>query len=92
MADATALLEENPPQNLEQGQRESREPGTPIRLHGVKWRDYVDLCDLIGERHVRTSFIDGDVEIMTLSFEHEYWNRRPDRVPSMFSFRLPASR
>jgi Uma2 family endonuclease len=73
MVNGKALLDE-PPQRIEESRPKiHREPGIPIQLHGVKWRDYVALCDLIGEVHVRTSFIDGEVEIMTVSSEHEIW-------------------
>ena len=72
MANGTALIEDAP-QVQEPRPRTTRPPGVPIHLHGVSWSDYVELCDLIGEVHVRTSFINGEVEIMTLSYEHEFW-------------------
>ena len=45
---------------------------SPIRLSGVKWQDYLALSDLI-EPRTRTSFSGGEMELMTLSYEHEYW-------------------
>ena len=48
------------------------QPGVPIRLRGMSWYDYLALSDLIDPR-TRTSFSEGVMEIMTLSYEHEFW-------------------
>jgi len=54
-------------------EREPRtQPGAPIRLRGMSWYDYLALADLIDPR-TRTSFSEGVMEIMTLSYEHEFW-------------------
>src|SRR6266446_3001561 len=40
-------------------------------LHGVSWQGYETLLREIGERHLRMTYDNGDLEFMTLSFGHE---------------------
>jgi Uma2 family endonuclease len=40
-------------------------------LSGVDWKAYVGLGDLLGERHVRLTYDGRNLELMTLSSEHE---------------------
>src|SRR3954462_2349671 len=42
-----------------------------IVLHDVSWLAYETLLHEIGQRHVRLTYDDGVLEIMTLSFGHE---------------------
>lgn len=46
-------------------------PEQRIVLHNIGWRTYETLLADAGESHVRFTFDDGDLEIMTLSYEHE---------------------
>jgi Uma2 family endonuclease len=67
MTNGTAVLE--PPKARATG----LEPGVPIRLRGLQWNDYLALTQIIGERHFRTFFCDGEMEILMPSTEHEGW-------------------
>jgi Uma2 family endonuclease len=42
-----------------------------IVLNHISWKAYETLLRDVGERHVRLTYDDGDLEIMTLSFGHE---------------------
>src|ERR1043165_9320997 len=42
-----------------------------IVLHNISWQGYENLLREIGDRHVRLTYDNGDLEIMTLSFAHE---------------------
>jgi Uma2 family endonuclease len=42
-----------------------------IVLNHISWKAYETLLREVGERHVRLTYDDGDLEIMTLSFGHE---------------------
>jgi Uma2 family endonuclease len=46
-------------------------PGHRLRLSGVDWRTYVTMSDLFMDRPVRFTYDRGELEIMTLSPEHE---------------------
>jgi Uma2 family endonuclease len=43
-----------------------------IVLENISWETYERLLREVGERHIRMTYDDGDLEIMTLSFGHEY--------------------
>ncbi len=40
-------------------------------LHSVSWEGYETLLREVGDRHLRMTYDDGDLELMTLSFGHE---------------------
>jgi Uma2 family endonuclease len=40
------------------------QPGVPVRLANVGWHDYDRFLALIGQRHFRTSYADGEFEIV----------------------------
>ena len=40
-------------------------------LHSVSWHGYETLLREIGDRHLRITYDNGDLELMTLSFGHE---------------------
>src|SRR4051812_13714127 len=42
-----------------------------IVLENITWETYERLLREAGERHIRMTYDDGDLEIMTLSFGHE---------------------
>jgi Uma2 family endonuclease len=43
-----------------------------IVLHSVSWQGYESLLREIGDRHLRLTYDNGDLEFMTLSFGHEH--------------------
>jgi Uma2 family endonuclease len=49
------------------------QPGVPVRLHGLKWNDYVAISQIIGDRRLRTFYCDGEMEILMPSSTHEIW-------------------
>jgi Uma2 family endonuclease len=46
-----------------------------VLLHGVRWSTYVALLEDMDNRHIRLTYDDGDLEIMTLSSPHE-WSKK----------------
>jgi Uma2 family endonuclease len=46
-----------------------------LLLHHIPWEDYLKLVEVFGEHHVRMTYDQGDLEIMTPSYEHEFENR-----------------
>ena len=43
-----------------------------VTLHGVRWQDYEALLAIRGESNaVRVAYLDGELELMSPSFEHE---------------------
>jgi hypothetical protein len=42
-----------------------------VLLDNISWQTYERLQREVGERHVRLTYDDGDLEIMTLSYAHE---------------------
>jgi len=42
-----------------------------FRLSDISWPTYVTYSDGLGPRHVRVTYDQGEMELMTLSFEHE---------------------
>jgi len=42
-----------------------------VLLHGVRWSTYEALLEDMGDRHIRLTYDDGSLEIMTLSLRHE---------------------
>ena len=44
-----------------------------FRLSDVSWEAYDTFTDLLGERHVRITFDRGELELMTVSPEHEHY-------------------
>src|SRR5947207_1702021 len=50
-------------------------PGRRLRLSGVDWRTYVAMSDLFLDRPIRFTYDRGELEIMTLSPEHERLKR-----------------
>jgi Uma2 family endonuclease len=49
------------------------EPGMPVHLGNMDWDGYIAITEIIGERHLRTYYADGDMEILMPSTEHESW-------------------
>lgn len=43
-----------------------------VQLHGIRWQDYETLLDMRGEDSgTRVTYLDGELELMTPSFDHE---------------------
>jgi Uma2 family endonuclease len=59
-----------------------------IVLFDVGWRVYEMLLEAVGDRNIRLTYDDGDLEIMTLSLSHENWKKRIARLIEMLSFEL----
>jgi Uma2 family endonuclease len=47
-----------------------------LRLSLVPWQDYVAICDAMGERRLRVTYDQGELEIMSLSRKHERSKKR----------------
>lgn len=48
-----------------------------VVLRGVTWADYERLLEIRGDdRSPRMSYLDGSLELMTPSFDHDDWSRR----------------
>jgi Uma2 family endonuclease len=45
-------------------------------LDAVDWASYVKIADGVGERHVRVTYDQGSIELMTTSYRHEWWSDR----------------
>jgi Uma2 family endonuclease len=50
---------------------QSRESDS-VLLHGVRWSTYEALLEDMGDRHIRLTYDNGDLEIMTVSPRHEW--------------------
>jgi Uma2 family endonuclease len=51
-----------------------------LRLSLVPWEAYVAFCDGLGERHIRMTYDQGEMEIMTVSRKHERNKKRLGRL------------
>ncbi len=63
-------------------------PEVTLTLYGISWDTYEDLLEAVGEAPaLRISYNDGVVQIMTISFEHEFFaeciSRLVDRLSSI---------
>ena len=45
--------------------------GETVALHDVDWEGYETLLKLVGDRHVRVTYLEGCVELMSPSYRHE---------------------
>jgi Uma2 family endonuclease len=50
--------------------------GQRLRLDDVSWQTYEKLLDALGDRPLRLTYDRGSLEIMILSWGHEWWKRR----------------
>lgn len=57
-------------------------------LEGVSWDDYEALLEKAGERPFRSTYDNGRLEIMTLSFEHEWLKRNLGRLIDLLAIVL----
>jgi hypothetical protein len=48
-------------------------PEATLTLHGMSWKTYEDILEMVGEAPaLRISYNEGVIQIMTVSFEHEF--------------------
>ena len=56
-------------------------PEATLTLHGINWETYEELLATVGEAPaLRLSYNDGVMQIMTVSFEHEYFSACLDHL------------
>lgn len=60
-------------------------------LDGISWESYEKLLQALGERHLRVTYDQGDLEIMTLSPEHEELARLLDLLVFALADELSAT-
>lgn len=61
-------------------------PETTLTFRGVSWQTYEDLLEQVGEAPaLRISFNEGVMQIMTVSFEHEYFSEVLDQLVGRLS-------
>lgn len=51
-----------------------------LRLSGIPWDAYVAFCDGLGERYIRVTYDQGEMEVMTVSRRHEKGKKRLGRL------------
>src|SRR5438067_12027158 len=51
-----------------------------FRLDAIDWQSYVKIAEGIGERHVRVTYDQGSIELMTTSYRHEWWSDRRETI------------
>ena len=73
MKNGTALLESAARTEKPRLDLTSLEPGVPIRLTNVGWDDYEEFLEIIGDRYYRTSYSDGEFEILMPTSIHGVW-------------------
>jgi Uma2 family endonuclease len=62
---------------------------TVVTFHDTSWEDYEELLARVGETAgMRISYGDGTLTVMTVSSEHESYERFIDRLVSLLSVRL----
>jgi Uma2 family endonuclease len=88
MKNGTALLgstaaSEKPRLNLS-----ALEPGVPARLTNVTWDDYERFLEMIGDRYYRTSYADGEFEILMPTSTHGVWVAILGRLIQALAFEL----
>jgi len=55
-------------------------------LRNISWEAFERILDDVGETHHRVTYQDGDLEFMTISFEHEHFGEWMGKLLSFFSF------
>jgi Uma2 family endonuclease len=51
-----------------------------LRLSDIPWATYVAYSDGLGPRHIRVTYDQGEMEVMTLSPRHENWKKLLSRL------------
>jgi Uma2 family endonuclease len=73
MKNGTALLQPDSATQKPRLDLLALRPGVPLRLTNVAWDDYSDFLEFIGDRYYRTSFADGEFEILMPTSMHGVW-------------------
>ena len=73
MQNGTAVLNPPPSASKPALDLDRLEPGVPLHLTNVSWDDYERFLEIIGDRPIRTSFSDGEFEIVMPTFVHGLW-------------------
>jgi len=55
-------------------------------IHGVTWKEYVILRELMDRPGLRMTFLEGALELMTPSPEHELWKTNIARFVELYAF------
>lgn len=65
-----------------------------VLLHGVSWRDYVIVREALDSPGVRMTYLEGALEIMSPSREHELAKKFVARLVETYAFsmRIPLKR
>jgi Uma2 family endonuclease len=73
MKNGTALLESTAATRQSRLDLSALEPGVPFRLTNVSWGEYEGFLEIIGNRHYRTGYSNGEYEIFMPLLIHEIW-------------------
>ena len=68
--------------------RAEMEPAQRLVLHHAAWSTYEAMLRELDGRHLRITFAEGSLEIMTLSYEHEKYGRLFDKLVTLLSLGL----
>ena len=63
-------------------------PAQRLVLHHAAWSTYEAMLRELDGRHLRITFAEGSLEIMTLSYEHEKYGRLFDKLVTLLSLGL----
>jgi Uma2 family endonuclease len=63
-------------------------PPEHMVLRNISWEAFERILDDIGETHHRVTYQDGDLEFMTISFEHEHYGEWIARLIYFLAFEL----
>ncbi len=64
-------------------------PGSAETFYHVSWEEYEQLLDQVGEASgLRISYNDGELQVMSLSSEHEKYVRFFEKIATLISIRL----
>jgi Uma2 family endonuclease len=55
-------------------------------LHGVSWKEYVILRELMDRPGLRMTYLEGELELMSPSPEHELWKTNIARLIELYAF------
>ncbi len=66
----------------------SERPTEHMVLRNISWDAFERILDDVGETHHRVTYQDGDLEFMTISFEHEHFGEWMAKLLSFFSFAM----
>ena len=67
------------------------EPPPYQLMHGVPWETYELFLEALEGRHLRITYDEGDLEIMTLTHEHEFWSSFLGRLIEMLTYELDVA-